>query len=73
MRGSRGGPKPFASIFAAFGSTTSGEMWTIYGTDTAGKLGSASPPGARTLIASGGGEARPRRPDWPVERSGCAC
>jgi hypothetical protein len=45
------------STFAAFNSTTGGEQWTIYGTNTAGTLGSATLPGTKTLIASGGSES----------------
>jgi hypothetical protein len=41
------------SIFAAFGSTTGGEQWTIYGSNTAGTLGSATLPTLDTFIAAG--------------------
>jgi hypothetical protein len=45
------------SIFAAFNSTTGGEQWTIYGSNTAGTIGSATLPATKTLIASGGNES----------------
>jgi hypothetical protein len=41
------------SIFAAFNSTTGGEQWTIYGSNTAGVVGSATLPTTKTLIATG--------------------
>jgi hypothetical protein len=44
-------------IFAAFNSTTSGETWTIYGTNTAGAVGSAILPSTKTVIATGGSES----------------
>jgi hypothetical protein len=40
----------------AFGSTTQGEQWTVYGSNTAGSLGSATLPGTTTLIGSGATE-----------------
>jgi hypothetical protein len=45
------------SIFAAFDSTTGGEQWTIYGSNTAGTIGSATLPTTKTLIGSGGTES----------------
>jgi hypothetical protein len=45
------------SIFAAFNSTTGGEQWTIYGSNTAGTIGSATLPTIKTLIGSGGSES----------------
>jgi len=45
------------SIFAAFGSTTGGEQWAIYGGNTAGTLGSATLPTLDTFISSGSNES----------------
>lgn len=42
-----------SSTYAAFNSTTGGEQWTIYGSNTAGTLGSATLPTTKTLIATG--------------------
>ena len=41
------------SVYAAFNSTTGGEQWTIYGSNTAGVLGGATLPASKTVIASG--------------------
>jgi hypothetical protein len=45
------------AIYAAFNSTTGGEQWTIYGSNTAGTIGSATLPTTKTLIGSGGNES----------------
>jgi hypothetical protein len=39
-----------------FGSTTQGETWTVYGTNNAGTVGSATLPGGLTTIGHGTGE-----------------
>jgi len=40
----------------SFGSSTQNEQWTIYGSNTAGVLGSILLPGSKTLVGSGGAE-----------------
>jgi hypothetical protein len=45
-----------SKIFAAFNSTTSGEQWTVYGSNTAGAIGSSNLPTVKTLIGSGTNE-----------------
>ena len=45
-----------SKIFATFNSTTNGEQWTVYGSNTAGTIGSAILPTVKTLIGSGTNE-----------------
>ena len=47
------GKVDFNDIFASFNSTTGGEQWTVYGSNTAGVIGSATLPTSRTFISSG--------------------
>jgi hypothetical protein len=45
------------SILFGTNSTTDGEQWTVWGSNTAGVLGSATLPGSRTQVAQGTNEA----------------
>ena len=45
------------SEYLSFDSTTQNEQWTIYGSNTAGVLGSAVLPTTKTFISSGGAES----------------
>ena len=44
------------SDFLSFGSSTQNEQWTIYGSNTAGVLGSTALPATKSFISSGGAE-----------------
>ena len=44
------------SEYLSFASTTDSEQWTVYGSNTAGVLGSAALPATKTFISSGGAE-----------------
>jgi len=47
---------PGGSLGLDFNSTTGGEQWTVYGSNTAGVLGTAVLPTTKTFIGAGGTE-----------------
>jgi hypothetical protein len=44
------------SEYLSFGSTTQNEQWTVYGSNSAGVIGTAALPVTKTFISSGGAE-----------------